>query len=74
MLVPMQIVAAVELMLNEGCTTFERLTIIALDVTCKPEAQAKPDVTITFTASPFKSELLVKLEAFVPMLIPFTCH
>ena len=52
------------------------LTVIVteLDVAVSGEAQAKPDVMLTVTRSPFESEDDVKAGELVPALTPFTCH
>jgi hypothetical protein len=72
-LLPAQTEVALAVIETEGVTEFAVIPI-ALDVAVGVVVQRALDVMITVTWSPFASELLVKVDALVPMLTPFTCH
>ena len=72
-LLPAQTEVELAVMDTEGVTEFVVIPI-ALDVAVDVVVQLALDVMITVTWSPFASELLVKVDALVPALTPFTCH
>jgi hypothetical protein len=72
-LLPAQTEVALAVIETEGVTEFAEIPI-ALDVAVEMVVQPALDVMVTVTWSPFARELLVKVDEFVPVLTPFTCH
>jgi hypothetical protein len=65
----------VELAIMETAAIPELAVIVmVLETTVGVVTQVAFDVITTDTWSALTSELDVKLEAFVPVFIPFTCH
>ena len=58
---------------TEGVTELAVIEI-TLDVAVGVVMQLAFDVMITVTWSPLTSELVVKVDEFVPALTPFNCH
>ena len=72
-LLPAQTEVELAVMDTEGVTEFVVIPI-AFDVAVEVVVQPALDVMITVTWSPFARALLVKVDALLPALTPFTCH
>jgi hypothetical protein len=60
---------------TEGVTmVFITDNVIVFELTVVTVAQAALEVSVTDTTSPFANELVTKLAAFEPVLMPFTFH
>ena len=71
---PAQTVVVVAAILTEAATEDETVMVIALDVAGEPVAQPELEVMMTLTISAFTKVEEVKVGAFVPTFVPFTCH
>ena len=73
--VPVQIgPAGFAIILTVGVEFGFTAIVIVLDVAVVGTAQARLDVMITVTLSPFANALVVNVASCVPVFIPFTCH
>ena len=72
-LLPAQMAVELAEIDTEGVTELAVIEI-TLDVAVGVVMQLAFDVMITVTWSPLTSELVVKVDEFVPALTPFNCH